>query len=77
MHPLLYELALWSPEHQEKRSDYIIGTVYVAYYALSVIAGNIISVIGYGPSALKDCWNPKMHLLVIPSATILTFVEVR
>lgn len=76
MHPLFFEWCLWSEEHQAKRKNYIVGTLYVAYYALSVTAGNIVTLIVFGTSAWKECWNPKWHLFMIPAAAILAFVEV-
>lgn len=73
---MVFEWCIWSQEHQAKRKDYIVGTVYVAYYSVSVMAGNILSLALYGKKGLKDCWNPKGQLLMIPAAAILAFVEV-
>lgn len=73
---MFFEWCIWSEEHQEKRNDYIIGTVYVAYYGLSVVMANVASGIAGGMDSIRICWDIKGILCMVPAAAILSFVEV-
>ena len=74
---MFFEWCIWSEEHKEKRSEYIIGTVYLAYYGLSVVTANVTSVVaGGGLGSIRSCWDFKGICCMVPAAAILSFVEV-
>lgn len=72
---LIYEAALWNDKTKKKEMNFIPGTLYISYYVLSMVTGNIVSYSFYGKSGWKDCWNRRALLFVLPSAVFLAAVE--
>lgn len=56
--------------------SFVPGTLYVSYYALSLLVGNVLSYICYGKQQWKNCWNGRALFYVFPSSATLATVEV-
>lgn len=72
---LLYEAALWNPETRKKEALFVPGTLYVAYYLLSLTMGHITSSMLYGVEGLKRCWDRRALLSMVPAVAFLAVVE--
>eukprot|EP00917_Polyrhabdina_sp_WS-2016_P015623 GHVP01033959.1.p1 GENE.GHVP01033959.1~~GHVP01033959.1.p1 ORF type:complete len:435 (-),score=65.44 GHVP01033959.1:618-1922(-) len=73
--PLVKIQALWDAALNRKVAHFVGQTPYIAHFSMSVVLANVIQLSTQGLKGVKDCWDWKAFLVMLPVSAIIGFAE--